>query len=127
MTTFIGRHRTDIEVVAAPTGSSVSTSSAQRSGSLDSVPTTWSERLSSASWRSWAKRWTGSAARDRNSPRASRTSDASWDFRSVLAHGYVVVDDEIVWDAITIDLPELTTRIETMLAELDAGRTPGQD
>ncbi len=47
-------------------------------------------------------------------------------FRNVLAHGYDVVDDEIVWDAITIDLPELTTRIETMLAELDAERTPGQ-
>lgn len=47
-------------------------------------------------------------------------------FRNVLAHGYDVVDDEIVWDAITIDLPELTTRVEAMLAELDAGRTPGQ-
>ena len=48
-------------------------------------------------------------------------------FRNVLAHVYDVVDGEIVWDAITIDLPELTTRIEAMLAELDAGRTPGQD
>lgn len=32
--------------------------------------------------------------------------------RDVLAHSHDVVDEEIVWDAITIDLPELTTRIE---------------
>ena len=28
-------------------------------------------------------------------------------FRNVLAHGYDVVDDEVVWDAVTTDLPEL--------------------
>ena len=47
-------------------------------------------------------------------------------FRNVLAHGYDVVDDEIVWDAITIELPELATRVEALLVEVDAGRTPGQ-
>lgn len=41
-------------------------------------------------------------------------------FRNVLAHGYEVVDDEIVWDAITIDLPQLAAAVEALLAELDA-------
>ena len=35
-------------------------------------------------------------------------------FRNVLAHGYDVVDDEIAWDGITIDLPELTTGCDTL-------------
>jgi uncharacterized protein with HEPN domain len=44
-------------------------------------------------------------------------------FRNVLGHGYDVVDDEVVWDAITTDLPELTARIGAMLDELDASGT----
>ena len=44
-------------------------------------------------------------------------------FRNVLAHGYDVVDDEVVWDAITTDLPELTATVEAMLDELDASGT----
>jgi len=44
-------------------------------------------------------------------------------FRNVLAHGYDVVDDEVVWDAIMTDLPELTARVEAMLDELDASGT----
>jgi uncharacterized protein with HEPN domain len=47
-------------------------------------------------------------------------------FRNVLAHGYDIVDDEVVWDAITTDLPELTARVEAMLADLDAGKAPCQ-
>jgi len=47
-------------------------------------------------------------------------------FRNVLAHGYDIVDDEVVWDAITTDLPELAARVEAILAELDAGKTPRQ-
>ena len=46
-------------------------------------------------------------------------------FRNVLAHGYEIVDDEVVWDAITSDLPELTMVVEALLAALDAGG-PGQ-
>jgi uncharacterized protein with HEPN domain len=46
-------------------------------------------------------------------------------FRNVLAHGYDVVDDEVVWDAITTDLPELTASVEAMLGELDASETTG--
>ena len=38
-------------------------------------------------------------------------------FRNVLAHGYDVVDDEVVWDAVTTDLPELTASVEALLAE----------
>jgi uncharacterized protein with HEPN domain len=30
------------------------------------------------------------------------------------------VDDEVVWDAITTDLPVLTAMVEALLAELDA-------
>jgi uncharacterized protein with HEPN domain len=44
-------------------------------------------------------------------------------FRNVLAHGYDVVDDEVVWDAITTDLPKLAARIAAMLDELDASGT----
>ena len=40
-------------------------------------------------------------------------------FRNVLAHGYDVVDDEVVWDAVTTDLPELTASVEALLAELE--------
>ncbi len=46
-------------------------------------------------------------------------------FRNVLAHGYDVVDDEVVWDAITTDLPELTAKVEAMLEELEASGTAG--
>jgi uncharacterized protein with HEPN domain len=52
---------------------------------------------------------------------AERTPDVARivGFRNVLAHGYDVVDDEVVWDAVTTDLPELATRVEAMLDELD--------
>ena len=46
-------------------------------------------------------------------------------FRNVLAHGYDVVDDEVVWDAIATDLPELTAKVEAMLEELEASGTAG--
>ena len=44
-------------------------------------------------------------------------------FRKVLAQGCDLVDDEVVWDAITTDLPVLATRIAAMLDELDASGT----
>ena len=47
-------------------------------------------------------------------------------FRNVLAHGYDIVDDEVVWDAITTDLPELAASVEALLAEVDAQGTAGQ-
>lgn len=49
-------------------------------------------------------------------------------FRNVLAHGYDVVDDEVVWKAITGDIPQLAATVESLLAELDAQGTtsPGQ-
>jgi uncharacterized protein with HEPN domain len=46
-------------------------------------------------------------------------------FRNVLAHGYGVVDDEVVWDVITTDLPQLTATVEAMLDELDPSGTAG--
>lgn len=42
-------------------------------------------------------------------------------FRNILAHGYDVVDDDVVWNAITIDLPELVRTVEAILQEMDAG------
>ena len=47
-------------------------------------------------------------------------------FRNVLAHGYEIVDDEVVWDAITTDLPALAACVEVLLAELDASGTIGR-
>jgi uncharacterized protein with HEPN domain len=46
-------------------------------------------------------------------------------FRNVLAHGYDVVDDVVVWSAITIDLPELVRTVEVLLEGLDV-RSAGQ-
>ena len=40
-------------------------------------------------------------------------------FRNVLAHGYDVVDDDVVWNAITVDLPELVRTVAAILQELD--------
>jgi uncharacterized protein with HEPN domain len=39
----------------------------------------------------------------------------------VLAHGYEIVDDVVVWDAATTDLPALAACVEGLLTELDAG------
>ncbi len=44
-------------------------------------------------------------------------------FRNILAHGYAVVDHEIVWQLATQRLPELATVIHKLSAELD--RTAG--
>ncbi len=38
-------------------------------------------------------------------------------FRNVLAHGYDVVDDEVVWTAIMLDVPELAAAVAALLAE----------
>ena len=46
-------------------------------------------------------------------------------FRNVLAHGYEIVDDEVVWDAITTDLPDLAASVEAVLMELDGQGSPG--
>ena len=46
-------------------------------------------------------------------------------FRNVLAHGYEIVDDEVVWDAATTDLPALAACVEALLTELDAQGRPG--
>ncbi len=41
------------------------------------------------------------------------------DFRNVLAHGYDIVDDEIVWQAIHEHLPHLLSVIRTLLNEIE--------
>jgi uncharacterized protein with HEPN domain len=40
-------------------------------------------------------------------------------FRNVLAHGYDVVDDEVVWAATTLDVPALAIAVTELLAELE--------
>lgn len=37
--------------------------------------------------------------------------------RSILAHQYDQVDAEIVWDAVSIDVPALITMLEPLLTE----------
>lgn len=52
---------------------------------------------------------------------AARISDVATiiGFRNVLAHGYDVVDDEIVWETIRVDLPRLEAETAGLLAELE--------
>ncbi len=45
------------------------------------------------------------------------------DLRDVLAHGYDVVRDEAVWEAITVDMPGLAAEASALLAELEGVRT----
>jgi uncharacterized protein with HEPN domain len=40
-------------------------------------------------------------------------------FRNILIHGYDIVEDSIVWDVITNDLPKLYAQIKTMLSGRD--------
>lgn len=39
------------------------------------------------------------------------------DFRNVLVHGYDVIDHEVVWTAVTEDLPELVAAARALLSE----------
>jgi len=38
-------------------------------------------------------------------------------FRNILVHGYDAVDNDVVWDVVETDLPELHRLVESMLAE----------
>ena len=40
------------------------------------------------------------------------------DFRNIIAHGYEIVDDETVWQAIQDKLPTLLNETESLLAKL---------
>ena len=39
--------------------------------------------------------------------------------RHVLAHGYDVVRDEVLWDTATVNVPELLKQIDAMLGDLE--------
>ena len=38
-------------------------------------------------------------------------------FRNLLIHGYAVVDDAIVWEAVITELPALHERLDELLGE----------
>lgn len=40
-------------------------------------------------------------------------------FRSIIAHGYDVLDPSIVWDVGQNDLPKLLSRVQALLADLE--------
>ena len=39
------------------------------------------------------------------------------DLRNVLTHAYLHIDDRIVWNAVTVELPRLLDRIEREIGE----------
>lgn len=39
------------------------------------------------------------------------------DFRNLLVHGYDVINDRLVWETVTEDLPVLRREVEALLAE----------
>ena len=39
------------------------------------------------------------------------------DFRNLLVHGYDVINDRLVWETVTDDLPVLRREVEALLAE----------
>jgi uncharacterized protein with HEPN domain len=41
--------------------------------------------------------------------------------RNILVHGYFEIDTDLVWDAVTRDVPSLKPAIEQLLASLDPG------
>ena len=45
-------------------------------------------------------------------------------FRNMLIHGYDIIDEQVVWKIIQIDLPILKQRVEAMLAALNASEEP---
>ncbi len=60
---------------------------------------------------------------DRISPELkSRHTDLDWqrikDFRNMVAHDYMGVDAEEVWQIIHANLPDLRTKIQAILGEL---------
>lgn len=40
------------------------------------------------------------------------------DFRNAITHGYDVIDDQLIWDAVTAKLPILKQQVEAILAQL---------
>jgi uncharacterized protein with HEPN domain len=64
----------------------------------------------------------GEAARALPQDVRDRAPDIPWSkiigMRNVLVHGYFEIDTEIVWDAVTKDLPLLKPSLERLLAQL---------
>jgi len=45
-------------------------------------------------------------------------------FRNILIHGYDMIDEEVVWKIVQIDLPILKRRVEALLAALTSSERP---
>lgn len=49
----------------------------------------------------------------------SNIADIPWRqmyaIRNILAHAYVKIDDEIIWDTVMNDIPKLKTRLEEII------------
>lgn len=45
--------------------------------------------------------------------------------RNRLVHEYFNVDPELIWDVVSGDIPELRSRVEAMLEELQGSSGPG--
>ena len=52
-----------------------------------------------------------------NSPTAFRTCLASSASAIRLIHGYAVIDDDVVWNTVTTELPALRERLDELLGE----------
>ncbi|MBX7059626.1 MAG: DUF86 domain-containing protein [Leptospirales bacterium] len=68
----------------------------------------------------------GEAARALPIEVRSRAPEIEWPriigMRNVLVHGYFQIDAEIVWEAVTRDLPELKAQVESLLQVLEGER-----
>jgi uncharacterized protein with HEPN domain len=64
----------------------------------------------------------GEAARSLPEEVRAATPEVSWPkiigMRNVLVHGYFDIDSEIVWQAVTSDLPGLRAAIEALLQKI---------
>jgi uncharacterized protein with HEPN domain len=68
----------------------------------------------------------GEAARALPAELRAQAADIPWPkimgMRNVLVHGYFDIDTEIVWQAVTHDLPSLKPALQRLLAQLEGQR-----
>ena len=69
------------------------------------------------------RQWIGEAARAPPAEIRALATDVPWSkiigMRNVLVHGYFDIDTDIVWQAVTIDVPVLKPAIMSLLTHLE--------